>query len=69
MKSLVKMGVGSCLLQAIKAMHTVTRCVLKSCGKQSDVFRTYSGIKQGTPSSVTLFIIFMNDIVGILKEK
>ena len=69
MKSLVKMGIGSCLLQAIKEMYTVTRCVLKNGGKLSDVFRTYSGIKQGAPSSVTLFIIFMNDIAEILKEK
>ena len=69
LQSLVKMGVGSCLLEAIKAMYAITRCVLKSCGKLSDIFCTYTGIKQGAPSSVILFIIFMNNIVETIKEK
>ena len=56
-------------LEAIKATYKVTRCVLKGFGKLSDVFLTYSGIKQGAPSSVILFIIFMDDIVEVLKQK
>ena len=55
----------SCLLEAIKA----NRCILKSFGKISDVFRTFSGIKQGAPSSVILFIIFMDDVIVSLKDK
>lgn len=68
-KSLIKMGIGSCLLEAIKATYKVTRCVLKGFGKLSDVFLTFSGIKQGAPSSVILFIIFMDDVIDVLKEK
>ena len=63
------MGIGSCLLEAIKATYKATRCVLKCFGKLSDVFQTYSGIKQGAPSSVILFIIFMDDVIDVMKEK
>ena len=68
LKCLIKLGIGTCLLEALKAMYLCTRCVLKSAGKLSDVFYTYSGIKQGAPSSVILFIIFMDDIIDILKK-
>ena len=69
LKALIKLGIGSCLLEAIKATYRVTRCILKSCGKLSDVFHTYSGIKQGAPSSVILFIIFMDDVIEVIKQK
>ena len=69
LKSLIKLGIGSCLLEAIKATYKVTRCALKGFGKISDVFITYSGIKQGAPSSVILFILFMDDVVEVLKLK
>ena len=69
LRSLIRLGIGSCLLEAIKATYKVTRCALKGFGKISDVFRTYSGIKQGAPSSVILFIVFMDDIVEVLKQK
>ena len=68
-KSLINMGIGSCLLNAIKASYRATRCVLKGFGKLSDIFMTFSGIKQGAPSSVVLFIIFMDDVVSTLKTK
>ena len=68
-KSLIKLGIGACLLEAIKASYKVTKCVLKGFGKLSDVFTTFSGIKQGAPSSVILFIVFMDEIVDVLKEK
>ena len=32
-------------------------------------FHTFSGIKQGAPSSVVLFIIFMDDVIDTLKQK
>ena len=69
LKSLIKLGIGSCLLEAIKSTYKVTRCVLNGFGKLSDVFATFSGIKQGAPSSVILFIIFMDDVISTLKEK
>ena len=68
-KSLIKLGIGSCLLEAIKMSYKVTRCVLKGFGKLPDLFQTFSGIMQGALSSVILFIIFMDDVIKILKEK
>ena len=49
--------------------YKVTRCVLKGFGKLSDLFQTFSGIRQGAPSSVILFIIFMDGVSKILKDK
>ncbi len=69
LKQLLKLGVGSVLFYALKSIYSVTRCVLKSFGKLSDVFETHTGIKQGASSSVILFIIFMDDIIDTLKEK
>ena len=69
LKSLVKMGIGSVILEALKCMYYSTRCVVKGFGKLSKVFNTYTGIKQGASSSVILFIAFMDDIIDILKEK
>ena len=68
-KSLIKLGIGACLLEAIKATYRTTKCVLKGFGSLSEVFLTYSGIKQGAPSSVILFIIFMDDVIDNLKNK
>ena len=68
-KALIRLGIGSCLLEAIKATYKSTRCVLKGFRKLSDVFQTHSGIKQGAPSSVILFIIIMDDVIDNLKNK
>ena len=68
LQQLLKLGVGSVLFYAIKSIYSVTRCVLKSFGKLSEVFETHTGIKQGASSSVILFIIFMDDIIDTLKE-
>ena len=69
LKSLIKLGIGSVLLNAIKAMYSVTKCIIKSGKKLSDIFITHSGIKQGAPSSVILFIIFMNEFIDIVRQQ
>ena len=68
LKQLVKLGVGSVMFYSLKSIYSVTRCVLKGFGKLSEVFETYTGIKQGASSSVILFIVFMDDIIDYLKE-
>ena len=68
MKALLKVGVGASLFYAIKSMYMMTKCLLKSGQKFSDIFQTYSGIKQGAPS-VVLFLIFMYDFNTIMQEK
>ena len=57
------------IFYAIKATYTVTRCVLTSGQQLSDIFSTYSGIKQGAPSSVILFVLFMDQFIGNLRQK
>ena len=69
LKQLVKLGIGSVMFCTIKSMYSVTRCVLRGFGKISEVFETHTGIKQGASSSVILFIIFLDDIIDVLKEK
>ena len=69
LKHLIKLGIGSVMFCSLVCMYSVTRCVLKGFGKLSDVFQTYTGIRQGAPSSVILFIVFLDDIIDVLKEK
>ena len=69
LKSLIKMGIGASMFYAIKSMYSVTKCILKMGVKFSDVFYTHTGIKQGAPSSVTLFLIFMDEFISLLREK
>ena len=69
LKKLVKLGIGCCMLEALKRVYLFTTCVLSTGGENSDEFRTTSGIRQGTSSSVDLFIAFMDDLISFLKEK
>ena len=46
----------------------MTKCVLKSGQKLSNIFTTHSEIKQGAPSSVILFIIFMDQFIDDLQK-
>ena len=69
LKSLIRLDIGTSIFYAIKSMYSVTRCVLKSGQKLSDIFTTHSGIKQGAPSSVILFIIFMDQFIDDLQKK
>ena len=67
--SLIKLGIGSTMFYAIKAMYSTTRCIVKAGHKLSDIFITHSGIKQGAPSSVILFVIFMDEFIDIMRDK
>ena len=68
LKTLIQLGVGAALSYAIKATYSVTRCVLVSGKKLSDILLTFNGIKQGAPSSVILFILFMNQLISMLRQ-
>ena len=57
------------MLQALKRLYTLTYCILNYGGEYSDMFRTFTGIRQGAASSALLFIVFINDLVHYLKEK
>ena len=65
---LIKLGIGNCMLQALKRIYSFTPCVLSVGFKISHEFRTYTGSRQGAPSSVLLFILFMDDLISYLKR-
>ena len=67
LKKLITLGIGNCMLQALKRLYTFTFCILSDGSESSDEFRTYSGIRQGAPSSVFLFIIFIDGLISYLK--
>ena len=69
LKHLIKLGIGSVMLSSLISMYSVTRCVLRGFGKVSEIFETFTGIKQGASSSMILFILFLDDIIDNLKEK
>ena len=69
LKTVIKMGFGAAMLEVLKSIYSTTRCILKCFGKLSDVIATHAGIKQGAPSSDILFIVFMDEIIDILKGK
>ena len=69
LKTVVKMRVGRVIFNSLKCIYSSTRCILKGFGKLSEVFETHTGIKQGASSPVILFIVFLDEIIDILKEK
>ena len=69
LKALVKMGIGSVMLNTLKCIYSNTRCILKGFGKVSEMFDTHTDIKQGASSPVILFIAFLDDIIDTLKVR
>ena len=67
LKKLIDRGIGNCMLQALKRIYCSTYCIVGSAADASEAFRTYSGIRQGAPSSVLLFIYFMDELVSYLQ--
>ena len=53
------------MLQALKRVYSFT---VGAAENASNEFRTYSGIRQGAPSSVLLFIFFMDELVAHLQR-
>lgn len=69
LQKLVKLGIGSCILAALKLLYMPTYCILSFYGQKSHRFETCTGIRQGASSSVFLFIIFINDLIVYLKDR
>ena len=56
------------MLQALKRVYRFTSCVIGAGASASEEFRTHSSIRQGAPSSVLLFIFFMDELVAHLQQ-
>ena len=67
LSKLVLRGIGSVMLEALKNIYLHTTCIINLYGCFSDSFITMSGIRQGSASSVLLFILFMDGLFPFLR--
>lgn len=61
---LKKLGCGMVMLAAITAMYRVTECVVGTA-----VITATIGVRQGSPTSCLLFVLFVNELIAVMKEK
>ena len=66
---LVGRGIGHVMLEALKNIYLHTTCTIHFYGCFSESFTTSRGIRQGSASSVLLFILFMDGLFPFLSEK
>ena len=56
------------MLEALKNIYLYTECTISFYGSFSETFVTQSGIRQGSASSVLLFILFMDGLFPYLRQ-
>ena len=61
---LMKLGCGSVMLCALMSMYSVTSCILGAV-----VITCTLGVRQGSPTSVFLFIIYVDTLIKMVKER
>ena len=61
--SLKSLGCGMLMLCAIVAMYKVTNCIVGTA-----LFSTSIGVRQGSPTSCLLFILYVNDLIRLIKQ-
>ena len=60
---LKNLGCGAAMLSAIVAMYSVTQSVIGTA-----MISTFIGVRQGSPTSCFLFIVYVNDLVKLIKN-
>ena len=68
LSKLVARSIGYVMLEALKNIYLHTSCIIHFYGCFSDTFETMSGIRQGSASSVLLFILFMDGLFPFLRQ-
>ena len=58
-----RLGCGAVMLAALMALYTVTHSIIGTA-----VIAASIGLKQGSPTSVILFIIYINDLIQLVKS-
>ena len=58
-----KLGCGAAMLAMIVAMYSVTKNILGTA-----IVTTLIGVRQGSPTSCLLFIIYVNELIKLIKE-
>ena len=61
---LKRLGCGRVMLGALTAMYRVTQSVVGTA-----LFTTTLGVRQGSPTSCLLFIIYINELVKMIRER
>lgn len=69
LKRLVKLGIGKCMLFALKQMYSYTVCVLKFQNDLSQSFVMSRGVRQGAATSVLLFNAFIDGLFEHLEQQ
>ena len=65
---LLSLGLGHIMLEALKRIYSYTLCILCCYGCFTEIFITTSGIRQGSASSVLLFILIMDGLFTYLRS-
>ena len=60
---LKRLGCGMVMLSALVAMYQVTQSVIGAA-----IITAAIGVRQGSPTSCLLFVIYINDLIKMLKE-
>ena len=68
-KKLLKAGINSNILGSIKALYRNTNSVIKVNNDLSLPIMINRGVKQGCPLSLTLFNVFINDLIDLLNQE
>lgn len=58
-----RLGFGAVMLAALVAMYHVTRSIIGTAIVTATV-----GVRQGSPTSCILFVLFINDVIKLLRE-
>ena len=64
LEEMEKLGCGSAMLNAIASAYSDTRMILRSAS-----ISTSCGVRQGSPTSCTLFTLFVNRLIRNLKDQ
>ena len=66
---IVTLVISNVMIGVLKRIYSYTCCTLCFYGCYSEVFVTRTGIKQGSASSVLLFILFMVGLFSFLRAQ
>ena len=60
---LKRLGCGAAMLSVLVAMYSVTQSVIGTA-----IITTAIGVRQGSPTSCLLFILYVNDLIKLIRE-